>query len=70
MFKTMTFTVMHFTIAFGVAWALTGDVMIGGLVAMVEPAINSVGYIFHEKAWASFTPAASDKAIQASGIPA
>ncbi len=51
MIKTCTFTVMHFAIAFGVAWALTGDIVVGGLVAMVEPLVNSVGYFFHEKAW-------------------
>ncbi|MDZ7870454.1 MAG: DUF2061 domain-containing protein [Rheinheimera sp.] len=42
---------MHFTIAFTVAYLLTGDIMLGGLVAMVEPAVNTVGYIIHEKLW-------------------
>ncbi|ACR11989.1 DUF2061 domain-containing protein [Teredinibacter turnerae] len=54
MIKTLTFAVMHFSIAFAVAWALTGDWAVGGAVALVEPAINSVGYIFHEKIWAHF----------------
>lgn len=53
MIKTMTYTVMHFTIAFLVAWLITGDVLVGGLVAMVEPAVNSVAYFFHEKVWAT-----------------
>lgn len=52
MSKTMSFAVMHFTIAFGVAYALTGDVVIGGAVAIIEPAVNTVGYYFHEKIWA------------------
>ena len=52
MAKTVTFAVVHFSIAFGVAYALTGDVVIGGAVAMVEPAVNSVAYYFHEKVWA------------------
>lgn len=51
MTKTVTFTLMHFTIAFSVAWALTGDWRIGGAVALVEPLVNSVGYFFHEKLW-------------------
>ena len=51
MIKTLSFAVMHFSIAFGVACALTGDVVIGGLVAIVEPAVNTVGYYFHEKVW-------------------
>lgn len=49
--KTMSFAATHFTVAFGVTWLLTGDVMIGGLVAIVEPAVNTVAYFFHEKLW-------------------
>jgi len=51
MIKTITFTSMHFCIAFTVTWLLTNDIMIGGLVAIIEPLVNSVGYFFHEKAW-------------------
>ncbi|GGB04821.1 DUF2061 domain-containing protein [Agarivorans gilvus] len=51
MIKTITFASMHFSIAFLVTWILTGDIMIGGLVAIVEPTINSIAYFFHEKAW-------------------
>ncbi len=51
MLKTITFTVMHFGIAFTVAYLLTGSVAIGGLVAIVEPLVNSVGFYFHEKVW-------------------
>ncbi len=51
MLKTITFTVMHFCIAFGVAYALTGSVTVGGLVAAVEPLCNSVAFFFHEKIW-------------------
>jgi uncharacterized membrane protein len=49
--KTMSFAAMHFSVAFGVTYALTGDVVVGGLVALVEPAVNTVGYYFHEKLW-------------------
>lgn len=51
MIKTMTFAVMHFGIAFSVAYVLTGDVVIGGAVALVEPAVNTVAYYFHDKVW-------------------
>ena len=51
MTKTISFAIMHFTIAFGVAYALTGDIIIGGAVALVEPAVNTVGYHFHEQVW-------------------
>ena len=52
MTKTISFAVMHFSVAFGVAYALTGDWVIGGAVALIEPAVNTVGYYFHEKIWA------------------
>ncbi|MBU3023260.1 DUF2061 domain-containing protein [Aestuariibacter sp. A3R04] len=49
--KTITFAVMHFSVAFAVAYLLTGSVLIGGLMALVEPAINTVAFYFHEKVW-------------------
>lgn len=49
--KTISFAVIHFNVAFIVTYALTGDAFIGGLMATIEPAINSVAYFFHEKAW-------------------
>ena len=49
--KTATFAVLHMLTAFTVAWVMTGDVMVGGAVALVEPAINTVVFFFHEKVW-------------------
>lgn len=54
--KTLTFAAMHFGIAFSVAWLLTGNIVVGGLVALVEPAVNSVAYYFHEKIWTKAEP--------------
>ncbi len=51
MLKTVTFTLMHFGIAFTVAYLLTGSLTVGGLVALVEPLVNSVGFHLHEKLW-------------------
>jgi uncharacterized membrane protein len=51
MLKTITFTLMHFCIAFSVTYALTGSVAVGSLVAAVEPLCNSVGFYLHEKIW-------------------
>lgn len=56
---------MHFTIAFSVVYLVTGSIALGGVVAVIEPLLNTVGYFFHEKAWdkarrrknaAQFTP--------------
>lgn len=51
MAKTTTFAITHFTVAFSVTYLLTGDLVIGGLVALIEPSINTVAYYFHEKIW-------------------
>ncbi|GAB3489017.1 DUF2061 domain-containing protein [Marinomonas epiphytica] len=63
MMKTMTFAAMHFSIAFTVAYLLTGSFVVGGLVAIVEPAVNTVAFFFHEKIWASFEKAKSRNAM-------
>ena len=54
MYKTMTFALMHFTVAFSVAYMLTGSIMIGGVIALVEPAVNTVAFYYHEKLWNVF----------------
>lgn len=51
MVKTLTFAVMHFSIAFTVAYLLTGSIVIGGAMALIEPAINTVAFYFHEIVW-------------------
>ena len=51
MTKTLTFTLMHFCIAFSVAYLLSGSVAVGGLVAAIEPLVNSVGFYLHERIW-------------------
>lgn len=49
--KTASFALVHFSVAFSVTYLLTGDAFIGGLMATIEPAINTVAYFFHEKVW-------------------
>jgi len=51
MAKTLTFAAVHFSVAFAVGYALTGSIAIGGAIALVEPACNTVAYFFHEKIW-------------------
>ena len=52
MLKTMSFAAVHFTVAFTTGYLLTGSVLVGGTMALVEPACNTVAYHFHERAWA------------------
>ena len=51
--KTLTFAMLHFSVGFGVTYLLTGSVAISTGVALVEPAVNTVVFFFHEKAWRS-----------------
>ncbi|GAB6261408.1 DUF2061 domain-containing protein [Photobacterium sp. CCB-ST2H9] len=49
--KTISFAVIHFTVAFTVAYLLTGDMILGSLIALIEPMVNTVAFYFHEKVW-------------------
>ena len=33
------------------SYALTGDIVVGSAVALVEPAVNTVAYYLHERVW-------------------
>jgi uncharacterized membrane protein len=47
----MSFAAVHFTVAFTVAYIMSGSMLVGGAIALVEPAINTVAFYFHERAW-------------------
>lgn len=49
--KTLSFAGLHFTVAFLLGWLLTGSVLVGGALALIEPACNTVVFHFHEKVW-------------------
>lgn len=51
MSKTLSFAAVHFTVAFMVGYLMTGSVWVGGALALVEPACNTVAFHFHEKVW-------------------
>jgi uncharacterized membrane protein len=49
--KTCTFAVLHFGVAFGVVYALTGSVVVATGAGLIEPLVNTVAFYFHEKFW-------------------
>jgi len=51
MAKTMSFATVHYGVAFTLAYVMTGSAVIGGAIALVEPAINTVAYHIHEQVW-------------------
>ncbi|MBB6085639.1 putative membrane protein [Wenzhouxiangella marina] len=42
------------SVAFSVVYLLTGSWALGGAIALIEPAINTVAYFVHEKLWERF----------------
>ncbi|MBO2677203.1 DUF2061 domain-containing protein [Shewanella algae] len=64
MIKTMTFAILHFSVAFTITYLLTGSVLIGGAVALVEPSINTVVFYFHEKVWKRYEAKKQQRLIQ------
>lgn len=49
--KTISFAILHFSVAFSVTYLLTGSVILGGAIALLEPAVNTVVFYFHERVW-------------------
>jgi uncharacterized membrane protein len=60
--KTTSFAVLHFSVAFGVTYAITGSWQVSGAVALIEPMVNTVAFFFHELVW-------SRKAAQPALVP-
>ena len=49
--KTATFACIHFAVAFTVGWMVTGSPVIGGVLAVIEPMVNTVAFYLHERIW-------------------
>lgn len=50
--KTLTYGIMHFVVAVGVAFAVTGSWLAAMGVGLMEPLIQTVFYNLHERVWA------------------
>ena len=51
--KPVTYSLMHLTVAITVAYALTRDWRIALGVGVIEPMVQTVAYMLHEKAWSA-----------------
>jgi len=49
--KTMTYGVMHFTVAVLVAYALTRDIRIALAIGTIEPLVQTVFFTVHDRIW-------------------
>lgn len=59
-YKTMTFAIVHMSVAFLVVGLTTGSWALGGLVALIEPAFNTIAYFVHERLWERSTRATAE----------
>jgi uncharacterized membrane protein len=50
-FKPVTYSIMHLAVAVSVAYVLTRDWRIALGVGIIEPMVQTVAYMLHEKAW-------------------
>ena len=55
--KTLSFAVVHFSVAFSVGYLFTGSLLVGGALALLEPALNTLAFHVHEKVWNRFESA-------------
>lgn len=49
--KTISFALVHFSVAFTITYLMTGSLLIGGALALIEPAVNTVAFHIHEQIW-------------------
>ena len=49
--KTLSYYVIHITVAALVAYAVTGNLIASLTLSLLEPTVQMVAFFFHEKAW-------------------
>lgn len=65
--KTITYALMHLVVAMGVAYALTGSWTAALAIGLIEPAVQTVAYSFHERGWARWGGRAGQRTVPACG---
>ena len=65
--KTLSFAILHVSVAFTLGYLFTGSLLVGGMLALVEPATNTVVFHFHEKVWKRIE---ARRAARATAVPA
>lgn len=63
--KTMTYGLMHFTVAVAVAFALTRDWRIALAIGTVEPLVQTVFFTLHDRIWTRIEARKAQRAAEA-----
>lgn len=59
--KTLSYAVMHMSIAIVVAYVLSGSVKVALAIGLIEPCVQTVAFFFHERAWHRIEKRQGDK---------
>ena len=49
--KTLSYYIMHITVAMLVGYVVTGNLWMAVTLSLVEPTVQAIAFFFHEKAW-------------------
>ena len=49
--KTASYYVVHVAVAAGVAYLVTGNLLLSLTLSLLEPTVQAFAFFFHEKAW-------------------
>lgn len=63
-------TALHAMVAFGVMWAVTGSMALGGLAALVEPVCNVIVMPLHDRMWDAVRTRLQGKSAASRALPA
>jgi len=58
--KPVTYGLMHLVVAITVAFVLTGSWAAALAIGLIEPAVQTVAYTLHERAWSRTKDASAD----------
>lgn len=66
--KTISYGIMHFTIAFAVSYIMSGSFAIASAIALVEPIIQTFAYSIHERIWDNLKTNKKEESTQVSSF--
>lgn len=52
--KTVTYSIMHVTVAVVVAYTLSGSWAVALSIGLIEPLVQTCTFYFHERGWKRF----------------
>jgi uncharacterized membrane protein len=59
--KTSTYGVMHLTVTFVIALAVSRDIHVALGISLLEPVVQILCFMAHEHIWEKFRPGSADK---------